>query len=347
LWAVILSFTLYPVQKRLLKWFKGRHGWAALVVTSLAVFLVVGPVTLIALSLVDDGKKLALAAKEEVLEAPDEAPQWVTNIPILGGDLSGYWQEFVVSREKWINRKGNGGGTEAQVSGDISKSRVKDGDGLQSLVEQGVTGFRKFVVWTGVVVGKGLAQITVSLFLVFFLLRDAEKLGQRLNVAVHNMAGERGRRLLKVAGQTVKGVVYGYLGTSAAQAVIAGIGFMIAGVPGAVLLAALTFFIAVIPAGPPVIWGGAAVWLFMEGRMGWTVFMVLWGILGISSVDNLLRPYLVSQGNKMPFALMFLGLIGGAIAFGLVGVFLGPTMLAVAFRLTDEWTSGSGAITRR
>ncbi len=143
-----------------------------------------------------------------------------------------------------------------------------------------------------------------------------------------------------MAGLTVKGVVYGYLGTSAAQAVMAGIGFMIAGVPGAVLLAALTFFMAVIPVGPPLVWGGAAIWLYMEEGIGWAVFMVIWGMSGISSIDNVVRPLLVSQGNKMPFALMLFGLIGGAVAFGLLGVFLGPVVLAVAFRLLDEWTSG-------
>ena len=344
LWAGILSFALYPVQRILLRWFRGRHGWAALVVTVLAVFLLVGPVTLIALSLVDDGKKLAVAAKEQVLAAPDEAPGWLTKIPVFGSDLSGYWKEFVASRQEWLDRNGGGGGKTPRVEGNPLEARLESGKGLQSLAEQGVMGLRNVVVWTGVVVGKGLAQITISLFLVFFILRDAGKLGGRLKVAVDKIAGQRGMRLLKVAGQTVKGVVYGYLGTSAAQAVIAGIGFAIAGVPGAVLLGALTFFVAVIPFGPPLIWGGAAVWLFVDGRTGWGVFMIIWGMLGISSVDNVLRPYLVSHGNKMPFALMFLGLIGGAVAFGLVGVFLGPTLLAVAFRLTDEWTSGPGRL---
>ena len=105
------------------------------------------------------------------------------------------------------------------------------------------------------------------------------------------------------------------------------------------LLSVLTFFFAVIPFGPPLIWLPASLWLFAQHKPGLGVFMLLWGFLGISSVDNFLRPFLISQGSKMPFALIFCGVIGGALAFGLVGVFMGPTLLAVAFRLVEEWSS--------
>jgi predicted PurR-regulated permease PerM len=137
-------------------------------------------------------------------------------------------------------------------------------------------------------------------------------------------------------------VIYGILGTAIAQALVAGFGFWLAGVPGAVLLSVLTFFFAVVPFGPPLIWVPASLWLFAQNETGWGIFMVVWGLLGISSVDNILRPYLISQGSKMPFALIFCGVIGGALGFGLVGVFLGPTLLAVAFRLVDEWSSNPG-----
>jgi predicted PurR-regulated permease PerM len=179
----------------------------------------------------------------------------------------------------------------------------------------------------------------VSAFLAFFLLRDAPELSERLAVTVERLAGDRGRHLIKVAGDTVRGVIYGILGTAIVQALVAGLGFWIAGVPGAVLLAVLTFFFAVVPFGPPLIWLPASLWLFAQDKPGIGLFMLLWGFLGISSVDKILRPYLISQGSKMPFVLIFCGVIGGALAFGLVGVFLGPTLLAVAFRLVEEWSS--------
>jgi predicted PurR-regulated permease PerM len=198
---------------------------------------------------------------------------------------------------------------------------------------------RSWLISAGLAVGQGVTQVLLSAFLAFFLLRDSPQLSERLGVAVERLAGDRGRHLVKVAGDTVSGVIYGILGTAIVQALVAGLGFWIAGVPGAVLLSVLTFFFAVVPFGPPLIWLPAALWLFAQDKPGYGLFMLLWGFLGISSVDNVLRPYLISQNSKMPFALIFCGVIGGALAFGLVGVFLGPTLLAVAFRLIDEWSA--------
>jgi predicted PurR-regulated permease PerM len=204
----------------------------------------------------------------------------------------------------------------------------------------------RFLAWAyewllaaGLTVGQSLAQILISAFLAFFLLRDSATLSERLRVVVERLAGERGRRLIQVAGGTVRGVIYGILGTAVAQALVAWAGFWFAGMPGAVLLAVLTFFFAVVPFGPPMIWLPASFWLFANDKPAMGVFLLLWGVLGISSVDNILRPFLISQGSKMPFALIFCGVIGGALAFGLVGVFLGPTLLAVAYRLIDEWSA--------
>ena len=192
-----------------------------------------------------------------------------------------------------------------------------------------------------------MTQVLLSAFLAFFLLRDAPVLAERLGVVIDRLAGGgRGVHLMKVAGDTVRGVVYGILGTALVQALVAGIGFAVAGVPGAVLLGVLTFFFAIIPFGPPLIWLPAAFWLVTQGSPGWALFMLIWGALGISSVDNFLRPYLISQGSKMPFALVFCGVIGGALAFGVVGVFLGPTLLAVGFRLIEEWSTIQQDISR-
>src|SRR6185369_13161300 len=101
---------------------------------------------------------------------------------------------------------------------------------------------------------------------------------ERLAGIIERIAGERGRHLLGVAAATVRGVVYGILGTALVQAVMAGIGFLIAGVPGAGLLALLTFFLSVVPLGPPLIWLPASLWLFHQGSTGWGIFMLIWGL---------------------------------------------------------------------
>ena len=167
-------------------------------------------------------------------------------------------------------------------------------------------------------------------------------MAQRLTTGVARIAGPRGKYLLDVAGNTVRGVVYGILGTAMVQGGMAGVGFAIAGVPGAALLGLLTFFLSPVPVGPPLVWIPAVIWLFHEGATGWGIFMFVWGV-GVSSIDNIVKPWLISQGSRMPFIIIFFGVIGGALAFGLIGVFLGPTLLAVAYRIVEEWSTAPNA----
>ena len=152
-------------------------------------------------------------------------------------------------------------------------------------------------------------------------------------------AQSTGSALLELAGNTVKAVMIGIVGTAAAQALVALAGFLVAGVPGALLLAAGIFFLSMVPVGPPLIWGGAAFWLYQQDQSGWAVFMVLWGTLAVSSVDNFLKPMLISRTASLPILLIALGAFGGVLAFGFIGLFLGPTFLALGQALVREWTA--------
>jgi predicted PurR-regulated permease PerM len=117
------------------------------------------------------------------------------------------------------------------------------------------------------------------------------------------------------------GVMVGIVGTAVAQALVALIGFLIAGVPAALLLAAATFFLSMSPVGPPLIWGGAAWWLYSQGETGWAIFMVVWGLAVISSVDNFIKPILISRTASLPILLVALGVFGGVLAICFVGLF--------------------------
>ena len=156
---------------------------------------------------------------------------------------------------------------------------------------------------------------------------------------LHRIAGARAARLSAVACGTIRSVVYGILGTAFAQAILAAIGLWIAGVPGALLWGMLTFFLSVVPVGPPLVWGSATLWLLSQGSIGWAVFMAVWGFFGISGIDNIIKPYLISRGSHLPFILTLVGVLGGALAFGFIGVFLGPLLLALGYRLLQEWVS--------
>jgi predicted PurR-regulated permease PerM len=374
-WAIILTYSLFPLQKLFTRWFRGRRTLAACLVTLTVAFVITGPVVLIGISLAKDGRELAFATRNWFMDLSDTPPPWVSKVPVVGEEINTYWESFAEDRKRWIEQLDKEvktppprpkiiveteEGMIAQEAPPVSPDERFTADSHPPDGEKGkenpeadkqadsrmVVLLGKLLTWArsglldaGIGVLGGVIQILISAFLAFFLLRDSHQLSERLTVAVERLAGDRAKHLLKVAGDTVRGVIFGILGTAIAQAVIAGFGFWIAGVPGAVLLSVLTFLLAVLPFGPPIIWVPASLWLFTQGKPGYGLFMALWGVLAISSVDNFLRPYLISQGNNMPYALVFCGVIGGALAFGLVGVFLGPTLLAVAFRLVEEWSA--------
>jgi predicted PurR-regulated permease PerM len=370
MWAIILSYSLYPLQRRFTGWFRGSRTLAAGLVTFCLMLMLAGPVVLFGFSLVEDGKAVAAATKEWFLDAPDEAPDWIQRVPVLGDEVSAYWRDFSEDRRRWVDdleRAAAGGEspalqgrtpvgpeggaaapTEPVAEGAVPAAEADvDTDGerddstrLVDLLGRTLGMARNALIATGLAVGQGVTQVALSVFLAFFFLRHADVLAERLRNGVERLAGDNGKRLLKVAGDTVRAVVYGILGTALTQGIVAGFGFWIAGVPGAVLLGMLTFFLAVVlPFGPPIVWIPAMLWLFGQGETGWGIFMLLWGFFAISSVDNVVRPFIISLGTKLPFVLILCGVVGGALAFGLVGVFLGPTMLAVAYRLVDEWAT--------
>jgi predicted PurR-regulated permease PerM len=105
-------------------------------------------------------------------------------------------------------------------------------------------------------------------------------------------------------------------------------------------LGSLTFLFGLVPGGPPLIWISATFWLASEDRFGWAVFMAAWGLFVVSGVDNLVKPYLISRSNRMPLLVVFLGVLGGAVAFGFIGIFLGPTLLGVGYALLVDWSAG-------
>jgi predicted PurR-regulated permease PerM len=147
----------------------------------------------------------------------------------------------------------------------------------------------------------------------------------------------QGPHLLNVAAGSLKGVVYGIIGTNLSEAILAALGFWIAGVPGALLLGFFCFFLTLVPAGPTIIWLPAVIWLFMTGETGWAVFLIAWSILVFGVIEALLRTILVSRGSDLPMILILLGLFGGLLTFGFIGLFLGPCLLALGYALIQEW----------
>jgi predicted PurR-regulated permease PerM len=310
LWAVILSFSTWPVYQWWVQVFKGRKTLAATAMTFLLIGAFVIPVVVIGISFAGEATTLVGNIREAFDKGLPALPAWIGNLPVIGPEIQKYWTAWTIDQEQFVN---------------FLKPYIKP------VRDQILTG--------GAVMGQAFFQILLSIIVCFFFYRDGEDTAQSLANFLRRIAGERTDRLIKVAADTTKGVVYGILGTAGVQGMLAWIGFFVSGVPGALLLGFFTFFLALIPMGPPLIWIPVAIWLFYQKSAAWGIFMAIWGMLVISGVDNFVKPYLISRGGNLPFILILLGVLGGVIAFGFIGVFLGPTLLALGYSLVSEWTT--------
>jgi predicted PurR-regulated permease PerM len=178
------------------------------------------------------------------------------------------------------------------------------------------------------------------LYVAFFLFRDGGRALAQASAIVAKVAGAEGGRLLEIAGTTVRAVVYGVLGTSILEGTLVAIGFWISGVPGVALLGFCTFILAFIPVGPILVWLPACVWLFRECATGWAIFLAVWSVVMGTVSDNVVKPLLISRGGSTPLILVMLGVLGGVVAFGFIGIFVGPTLLAVGYHVLEEWSPG-------
>lgn len=311
LFAAVVCSATWPLYVRLRNTLWGRPGPAALAMTLMLILLVIGPTVLLAASLSDNVAAMADAAKATLDGGPVKPPAWVRTIPVVGELLAEYW------------------------------ARVASGGASLSTLSAGLLApVRGFLVGAGKATAEGLLQLAMASFIGFFFYRDGEALILSLRKAIDRIAAGRGDEFLETIDDSVTGAVNGIFGTALAQALVAMAGFVIAGVPGAFLLAVATFFLSIVPIGPPLVWGGAAAWLVWDGQPGWAMFMVGWGLLGISAIDNLIKPYLISRSSKLPMLLTVLGVLGGVVAFGFIGLFIGPPVLAIGLALVKLWISG-------
>ena len=305
--TIICVFT-WPLYHSLWSRFGKRDTLAAMMMTLLLLVALILPMAYLAANFADFTATLVNQFQPILQSLQPHAPDWMRNLPIIGGQVSEAWERAAVSHEE-----------------------------LMKLVSQYYEPLRTFSLQAVQLVMGGLMQLILVVFIAFFFYRDGARLGAGLMTIAHKLGGELGREVLTLSRGTVRAVMLGIFGTALAQALVALVGFEVAGVPLPLLLAAITFFLSVIPVGPPLVWGGASLWLYGHGEPGWALFMFLYGLLVISTVDNVVKPILISHSSHLPILLVVLGVLGGIVAFGFIGIFLGPTLLAVALTLVKHW----------
>jgi predicted PurR-regulated permease PerM len=313
LWAAILVFTTWPVYVRL----RARTGRfpAAILMMIMTALLVVLPIALVASAGVEDAPGLLHAATNLTSIGLPEPPRWMARVPFVGRQLT-------ETLQRWSADLNQVGATVQPYLGTIA------GKVLAVLVQ----------------IAGGLLQLVLALFIGFFFWVSGDALGGTVTAIIRRIAGSYADRLLGVAGSTVRGTVYGILGTAIVQGILTGIGFYIAGVPSPVLFGGIAAFVAVLPIGAPLVWVPAAIWLALSHHLGWGIFLGVFGVTAISGADHVIRPVFISRGAQLPYLLTVLGVLGGVLSFGPLGIFLGPVLLGLGYTLAVEFAAAGRAL---
>lgn len=307
-WAGIIAITVWPA----FVWLTGKLGNRPVLAASLctlALFVIlVLPFAVMTATLGEAVPQLAELLQEATVSIAPEAPPWAAKLPVVGGLIQDTWANAVTD--------------------------------MTGLVRKAMPAAEEAGIWAlaqGASLVKALLEFLFAILIagVFLVTADrsvtlVERMVSRLNI------GQGGRLLVVVVG-TIRSVSIGLVGTASVQAFIATIGFWIAGLPGVAVLGFAVFLLALIQFPTLLVWAPAALWLYYTGQVGPAIFLGLWGLLLVNSVDNFLRPWLISRGAKLPFALILMGVLGGLLAWGILGLFIGPTLLAVAYSLIKNW----------
>lgn len=308
IWATMIVVATWPLFLSLESRLGGRRGLAVTAMTLGMLLLLVVPLWLAVGTIVDHTEGLSSLMSKLVASGLPPPPDWVAGLPLVGEKLAAAWGQLADVGPQGLMAKFEPYATR------VGKWALSNAGGLGNMLVQ----FFLIVLLSGVLYSGGEVAA-----------RQVRRFGRRL-------AGERGENAIVLAGQAIRGVALGVGVTALAQTVLGGIGLAIAGVPFASLLSALMLMFCIAQIGPGLILFPAVGWMFWMGDTPWAVFLLVWSIV-VTTMDNFLRPVLIRKGADLPLLLIFAGVIGGLLGFGLIGIFVGPVVLAVTYTLLEAW----------
>ena len=310
---MIIAVAVHPGYEALRLRLGGRGGPAAWIVTILLLVVMIVPLTVLSRALIDNGADLARLMSEGGFTIP-EPPPAVADWPIIGQPIAQFWHLALV----------NFGTALAQIAPQLKAL----GGWLLTFVAGA---------------GFGLFGFLAAIVIAGFLLARSGGGGEVADAVATRLVGGRGRELVDLAERTVRSVARGIIGTALIQATLVGLGLFAVGIPGAAFLCLITFLLCVVQIGPALVLIGAGIWVFWNAGTLTFVLFVGWAIVAGFS-DNFLRPYLMSRGGDVPLAVIFIGAVGGLLAHGLIGLFVGPVVFALGFRLFQAWVQRPHAL---
>ena len=314
LFGATLATAAWPLRQALVRRGLGRGAAAALLLL-LALVLIVLPMLVAAPHLVGQLGE-GVQRVQSYFAATPQRPAWLQSLPLFGRRAAAFW-------DRVVEVKGN----------------------LRTLLEPYTADLEQVMIGVARALADSLVQVLLSLIVATMFWTSGDVLVAVLHDVLRRLGGPLAERALDVAAGAIRGVAYGVVGTAAIQAGLLTLGLAVAGVPGSAMLGFVALLLAISQIGGPllvVIWGGAAWWLFAQDQAAWGVFMIVWGLF-VSIADNFIKPWLIGFGIEMPMSLTILGVFGGFITFGFLGLFIGPTLIAIMFTLVQAWRAAVSA----
>ena len=306
-WAVMVAYATWPLYARLRALMGGRSAAAAATMTLLSALVLFAPLIWVAVSVQQEAGALYAVVKA-FLAAPPAIPEWIVKVPAVGS-----WLAQV--RADWLSQP-------EVVTADFAEwLKARTGD-MASVAGQ---------------IGKNIGKMLIALVAMFFVYRDWEHLAAQVRTVFARFLGDRVDDYLVAIGSTTRAVVYGLLVTALIQGTLAGLGYWVGGAPAPVLLGFITAVLALIPFATPLAWGSVGLWLLAHGNTAAGIGVLLWGAIVVSQIDNVIRPLVISAQTDVPFLVVLIGVLGGILAFGLIGLFVGPIVLAILLAVWREW----------
>jgi predicted PurR-regulated permease PerM len=309
-WAAILAYASWPLHARIEQLLRGRTGVSALLMTILMVLVVMVPAVLVSAALV-----------VELQSAFEELRAW---LPVGPASLAATLRDI-----PWLGHR----------AADWIEGLAADPAQMQQWVLARTGLVVGFVASTAGDIGRLALDAILALLTLFFLYRHGRELVPQIHGAARRLAGSGVDTVVHTLGETVRAVMYGTLSTALTQAVLLTFGVWIVGLGSPVLLGAVTGLLALTPIGPPLVYIPAAAWLLLQGRVVAGLVLLGWGILVVSMVDNVIKSWFLSGAARIPFLLGFYGVLGGLLAFGPIGLFVGPVAIALLLALWRDWTT--------
>jgi len=309
-WATMIVVATWPLLVHMQAWLGGRRSLAVAAMTIALLLILVVPLYFGIAAIVENTKRLVDWSQSLSTFTLPQLPAWVGSLPLVGPKIAARWQQLAAAHSEELSAR---------------------------LAPYGQKLLLWFVAQVGSI-GLLLVQFLLTVIIAAILYSKGEIVVRGTDRFARRLAGAQGEDAVHLAAQAIRGVALGVVVTAITQTVLVWVGLAIVGVPFATILAVVAFILAIAQIGPAIVLIPVVVWVYSASGGGWGTGFLVWSVF-CCAIDNVVRPLLIKRGADLPLLLIFSGVIGGLVAFGVIGLFIGPVVLAVVYTLLLDWVS--------